>query len=121
MLTHAIREARQQAVQGVIFVGDCMEEDAERLYTLAGELRLLNVPLFLFHEGREPVAEKVFRHMARLSGGACCPFDAGSPGQLRDLLRAVAVYAAGGRKALQQFGREAGGDVLKLVQQLDKS
>ena len=120
VLRHAISEARKQSIQGLIFVGDCMEEDADQLYALAGELRLLNVPLFLFHEGRDAVAEQVFRHMADLSGGACCPFDVNSAGQLRDLLRAVAVYAAGGRKALQQFGQKTGADVLRLVHQLDR-
>jgi hypothetical protein len=120
VLQHAVTQARQQPVQGVIFVGDCMEEDADRLYRLAGELRLLNAPLFVFHEGHDAIAEKTFQHIAELSGGACCPFDINSPGQLRDLLRAVAVYAAGGRKALQQFGHAAGTDVLRLVHQLDR-
>ena len=47
-----------------------------------------------------PRAEKTFREIARLTKGAYCRFDAGSAAQLRELLSAVAVYAAGGRKAL---------------------
>ena len=43
---------------------------------------------------------KTFREIARLTKGAYCRFDAGSAAQLRELLSAVAVYAAGGRKAL---------------------
>jgi hypothetical protein len=32
----------------------------------------------------------------------------------------VAVYAAGGQKALEQFGRNRGGAVLKLSHQISK-
>jgi ABC-type sulfate transport system substrate-binding protein len=39
---------------------------------------------------------------------------------LKDLLSAVAVFAAGGRKALTEFGRRRGGSVLQLTQQLEK-
>ncbi len=49
------------------------------------------------------MAANVFRQMAKLSGGAWAPFDSASAGALRDLLRAVAVYAAGGRDALTRL------------------
>jgi hypothetical protein len=38
---------------------------------------------------------------------------------LRDLLSAVAVYAAGGRKALRDFSHERGEVVRQLTRQLD--
>jgi hypothetical protein len=44
--------------------------------------------------------EQVFRGIARLTHGAYCRFDAGAACQLAELLRAVAVYAAGGMTAL---------------------
>ena len=37
--------------------------------------------------------------------------------QLRELLSAVAVYAAGGRKALEDFGQRQGGAALRLTRQ----
>jgi len=120
VLQHALDETRKKKVNALVFVGDCMEEDPDLLARLAGELGLLAVPAFLFHEGMEPVAEKNFRHMARLSGGAYCRFDSGSAKQLRDLLGAVAVYAAGGRKALESHSQRKGGIVLQLTQQLGK-
>ena len=55
----------------------------------------------MFHEGGDPVAEKAFREIARLTGGAYARFDASAPGQLAGLLRAAATYAAGGRSALR--------------------
>ncbi|HET7594035.1 MAG TPA: VWA domain-containing protein, partial [Stellaceae bacterium] len=81
----------------------------------AGELGLLGVPLFIFHEGRDPGAARAFQQMARLSRGAYCPFDAGSAEQLRQLLGAVAAYAAGGPVALADYGERTGGAALLLA------
>ncbi len=72
----------------------------------------------MFHEGQDPLARMAFQQIARLSGGAYCPFDATSAQQLRDLLSAVAVYAAGGRKALADYGDRKGGVVRRLTHQV---
>jgi len=120
VLDHALAETRRKRVNALVLAGDCMEEDPDHLAGLAGELGLLGVPAFLFHEGYDPVAERSFRDIARLTGGAYCRFDAGSARELRDLLAAVAVYAAGGRKALEAHGRRKGGVVLQLTHQLGK-
>jgi hypothetical protein len=114
VLRHALRETAKKKVNAVVFVGDCMEEGADALCHLAGQLGLKGVPLFLFQEGGEPLAESTFRQMANLSVGAWCRFDPGSADQLRELLSAVAVYAAGGRKALGDFSKR-GGDAVKLL------
>ncbi len=119
VLSHAIKETGKRKVDAVVFVGDAMEEDIDRLCHLAGELGLLGVPVFLFHEGGDPVVRRAFEQIARLTGGAYCPFDAGSAQQLRDLLSAVAVYAAGGRQALLDFEGSHSG-TLRLTQQLDR-
>lgn len=103
VLKHARSETNRARVNALVYVGDCMEENVDDLAAIAGELGLLNMPVFLFQEGREPVAEAAFREIARLTGGAWCRFDAGSAAQLRELLSAVAVYAAGGRKALENY------------------
>ena len=84
-----------------------MEEDVDRLCARAGELALLGVPVFLFQEGGDETAGRAFREIARLTKGAFCRFDPGSARQLRDLLTAVAVYAAGGRKALLALSARA--------------
>ncbi len=116
VLRHALTCARQEKINALVFVGDCMEEDIDKLSQLAGELGLLSVPVFIFHEGGDTLAEATFKHLARLSGGAYCHFDAGSAEQLRELLKAVAIYAAGGRSALADFSR--GGS--RLIQQIQK-
>ncbi len=121
VLDHAIKQTRLAKVDALVFVGDCMEEDADALCHSAGELGLLGVPVFVFHEGGEPVARRTFEQVARLSRGAYCPFDADSARQLTDLLSAVAVYAAGGRRALEDYGRRGGSpDVLRLTAQIDR-
>ncbi len=120
VLRQAIEQTRQKKVQALVFVGDCMEEDLDRLCHLAGELGMLGVPAFLFHEGEEPVARRAFKEIARLTRGAYCAFDATSAGQLRDLLSAVAVYAAGGQKALRDFSENRSEVVRQLTRQLGK-
>lgn len=120
VLHQAIKQTKQKKVQALVFVGDCMEEDVDQVCQLAGELGMLGVPAFLFHEGAEPVAQRAFKQIARLTGGAYCSFDATSAGQLRDLLRAVAVYAAGGQSALQDFSKDRSEVVRKLTRQLGK-
>jgi hypothetical protein len=118
VLRHASAETKAKKVDALVFVGDCLEEDIDQLGQLAGELGLLGVPCFMFHEGRDEVAAKSFQQIARLSGGAFCRFDASSPKQLRDLLSAVAVYAAGGRRALADFSARHGGVAARLTHQV---
>lgn len=120
VLQHALAETRKRKVNAVVFVGDCMEEDVDELGQAAGQLGLRGVPVFVFHEGGDPLAGRAFQQIAHLSGGAYCRFDARSAQQLRDLLSAVAVFAAGGRAALEDFGQRKGGEVLKLSHQVRK-
>lgn len=116
VLSDARREAVANGIRAVIFVGDAMEEDADALCATAGELGLLKVPVFVFQEGHDGRAEQTFREIARLSGGAWCRFDPGAAAQLRDLLRAVAAYASGGRDALAKLSRSASGAAALLQQ-----
>jgi hypothetical protein len=115
LLDHVLAETRREKVHALIFVGDAVEEAPDPLCHLAGQLGMHGTPCFLFHEGDHPMVADVFRQMAKLSGGAYAPFDSASAGALRDLLRAVAVYAAGGRSAL---ARLAGGAAQRIAGQL---
>ena len=45
-------ESGKRKVNALVYVGDCMEENVDRLCARAGELALLGVPVFLFQEGR---------------------------------------------------------------------
>jgi len=117
VLAHARRETEKQKVQALVFVGDAMEESIDDLCAAAGALGLLGAPAFVFQEGHDQIAEQAFREIARLSNGAYCRFDVGSAHQLRELLRAVAAYAAGGLKALANLkGRSS--EAVKLIEQL---
>ena len=118
LLRHAIQQNGEQKLRGVIFIGDAMEENVDTLCQLAGKLGLLNVPLFIFQERQDPIARRAFVEMARLSGGAYCQFDAASAEQLKDLLKAVAIYAAGGLRALEDFSKKSHDSVKLLGQQL---
>jgi hypothetical protein len=119
VLEHVRKEGRRAKVNALVFVGDAMEEAIDHLCTLAGELGLLGVPAFMFQEGHDPVAERAFKEIARLSNGAWCRFDAGAAAQLRELLRAAAAYAAGGRLALADLSkREGGAGAVRLLGQM---
>jgi len=108
VLSDARNEAVSSGVRAIVFVGDAMEEPIDNLCARAGELGLLKVPAFMFQEGHDDTAEQAFREIARLTGGAWCRFDPGAAAQLRELLRAAAAYAAGGREALLRLSRTAG-------------
>jgi len=116
VLSEARREAVASGVRAVVFVGDAMEEAVDALCVKAGELGLLKVPVFMFQEGHDSTAEQAFREIARLTGGAWCRFDPGAAAQLRELLRAAAAYAAGGREALLRLSKTGSGAAQLLGQ-----
>jgi hypothetical protein len=118
VLSHAREESAKQKVQALVFVGDAMEEKVDDLCRAAGELGLIGVPAFMFQEGHDPVAENAYREIARLSRGAYCRFDIGAAHELGELLRAVAAYAAGGVKALNDLSAKRDAGARKLLAQL---
>jgi hypothetical protein len=120
VLLHAIAETKARKVDALVYVGDCMEEDVNVLTALAGELGLLGVPAFVFHEGDDPVARRAFREIARLTKGAYCPFDVRSARQLAELLGAVAVFAAGGAAALDKLAKGGGEAAGRLASQIGR-
>lgn len=115
VLSHTRNVSDRAKVQALVYVGDAMEEAIDDLAAMAGELGLRGIPAFVFQEGHDPIAEQAFREIARLTRGAYCRFDLSSAGELGELLRAAAVYAAGGVKALSSQ-RSAGAQ--KLLAQM---
>ena len=115
VLAHARRETQVLKVAALVFVGDAVEENPDSLSQDASELGRLGVPAFMFQEGSDRNVERVFRDIASLTHGACCRFDAGAARQLAELLRAVAVYAVGGKAALMAR-RDTG--AVELLEQL---
>ena len=107
----------KQKVGVLVFVGDALEEPIDSLAAKAGELGLLGLRVFIFQEGRDGPVERGFREIARLSGGAYARFDTNAAGELAQLLKAAAVYAAGGLKALEKRG---GSSARLLLAQCDK-
>lgn len=103
VLQHSLEQHRKEKVAALVFVGDAMEESADSLCELAGQMGLKHLPAFVFQEGNDNTTREVFKEIARLSGGAYAPFNLSSADELKSLLSAVAVYAAGGPKALVQM------------------
>lgn len=107
VLDHAARESARRPVAALAFVGDAVEEQVDMLAAQAGALALRGVRAFMFLEGRDAMAERGFREIARVTGGLVLPFDRSAPGEFADLLAAVATFAAGGRPALEFEGGSA--------------
>ena len=107
-----------QCVAALVYVGDAMEEAIDDLAAKAGELGLRGMPAFMFQEGHDAVAEQAFREIARLTRGAYCRFDLSAAHELSELLRAAAVYAAGGVKALADLSARRGAGAQKLLAQM---
>jgi hypothetical protein len=121
VLSHALSETHASKVNALVFVGDCVEENPASLEALAGQLGILNLPLFIFQEGKDANVGSIFSQLATLSGGAHCQFDQGSAKQLGLLLAAVAVYATGGKSALNSNLLSEDASVQRLLQQLNPS
>ena len=118
MLRYAGEQRRESRIDAVIFVGDCCEEDVDAVGHEAAQLGLLGLPVFVFQEGDDRAASRLFPQIAKLTRGAYCKFDRSSPDQLKRLLGAVAAYAAGGRSALLKYGKEQGGAAALLTNQM---
>lgn len=101
VLGHIKSEHSDAPVGAFVFIGDALEEKADDLARLAGELGLRGVKGFFFQEGGDTQVASCFKDLARLTGGAYAVFDTGAPGRLAGLLKAAAAYAAGGFAALE--------------------
>jgi hypothetical protein len=117
-LSHVRKETKSTKVNAVIYVGDAMEENIDHLCQIAGEIGLSGTPIFAFQEGDDLNAARAFKEMAKLSRGAYFKLNEQSASMLRDLLSAVAVYAAGGKAALENHAKSKGGHSGVLLSQL---
>jgi hypothetical protein len=115
VLAQAKRETAILKVSALVFVGDAFEEEEDEVFPVAHELARAGVPVFMFQEGDARPVEQVFREIATITGGAYCRFDSGSAAQLGQLLKAVAVFAVGGKAALEA-SKDAG--AIKLLSQM---
>ena len=113
---HALDEHRTQKIRALVFVGDALEENADELCYLAGKFGVFNIPIFMFQEGNSNAVMSTFKQVALLSGGAYAPFNSGSVKELQDLLSSVAVFVAGGHKALEKFEKSDRGRKILTLQ-----
>jgi len=118
LLRYAGEQRRESRIDALVFIGDCCEEDVDQVGHEAGQLGLLGLPVFVFQEGNDRTASRLFPQIAKLTRGAHCKFDRNSRDELKRLLGAVAAYAAGGRDALLKYGREKGGAAARLTHQI---
>jgi hypothetical protein len=116
VLAHVKSESARSGVNAVVYVGDAFEEHIDAVSQTAGEIGLLGVPVFMFQEGSDPVAQLAFKEIANLTRGAYFRLDSSSPAILAELLGAVAAYATGGRAALETRTKSGNASALLLKQ-----
>ena len=120
LLQHYLRAGSAATpVRALIFIGDALEEEAAPLLDLAAQCKIKGQPLFIFQEGNDQQVTQIFKQLAQLSGGAYARFDTNSADRLRELLGSVARFASGGRKALNQSGRDSDKLLLSQLSQSD--
>jgi hypothetical protein len=116
--------ARSLAVPGVrvvTYIGDVYEESPGRGRKLADDMGRRGIRLIVLHDVADWNARRdaeLFFDLASRTGGCVLPFDAQSPGRLRDLLAAIAVFAVGGARLLHERRRDLPGAVV-LLQHLE--
>ena len=118
VLDLALTETRQQPINAVVIISDAMEENIDALCNKAGQLGILNTPLFMFQEGTDPDVSRAYRQLAHLSNGAYCSFNESSARELEELLSVVAHYASGGKASLKELSHVQSAPAKALLQQL---
>jgi hypothetical protein len=103
VLQHVLGESKEHTIRALVYVGDCCEESGEELFGLAEQLKRRTIPIFVFQEGTDSVAEPIFRRLAQITDGIYASFDTGSAEQLRKLLAGAADYAAGRHKSISDL------------------
>jgi hypothetical protein len=97
ILRLAIREHETAGpIQAVIFIGDAFEELEDEVAGLASELGHHKLPAFVFQEGNDPAAERIFKLIAERSGGKYFRFNLKDTAGLATQLGAVATFAVTG-------------------------
>ena len=116
VLGHIGKEAKASSMlKAAVYIGDMCEEPMAELASLAGQLGLRQLPVFVFQEGHDLYAKQVFNTIATRSGGAHMPFDPGSARQLADLLKTVAIYATQGIDAARKLNSTIGKQLLTQI------
>jgi hypothetical protein len=74
-------------LQGLVFIGDAMEENLDVLAGLADQLGAAGCPCHFYQEGNDPLVTKAFRLLALRSGGRYAAFNARVPESVERLSR----------------------------------
>ena len=116
VLEHALAETSQARIRAVVFIGDACEEPVDKVADRRRPLSTLpKRRCSCSRKARTPDASRVFRQVARLTGGAHSPFAPGRAADLRALLKAVAHFAASGRRGVERLDHPAAARLLRQL------
>ncbi len=117
-LVHALYELKKTKINAIVFIGDCMEENPDIILNNVGKIGLKGVPMFIFQEGNNPEANFVFGEMARITNGFHTIFNSSSSSTLKNLLKAIAIFVAGGKEGLRKNIKIAPNEIKLLLTKL---
>tara|TARA_B100001559_G_C16382644_1_gene567333 strand:+ start:112 stop:819 length:708 start_codon:yes stop_codon:yes gene_type:complete len=101
-LEYSLEESNKSNINAIIFIGDCVEENYDLILNTTGKISLKGIPIFIFQEGSDPNVKFVFSEIARITNGIYSVFDSSSSKTLKNLLKAIAIFAAGGKDGLRK-------------------
>ena len=103
----------------ICYIGDCYEENLESAKKIALSLKLNGTKLFIFQDKTEFEEEKAtlaFNTLVDICGGAVLDFNQNAVKEIEELLTAVTLFSAGGKRLLQEQKKLPGAS--KLLEKL---
>jgi len=110
ILEQALRETRQGPVQAVVIIGDHFHGELDDAVAIAKQLHAAGTRLFLFQQGCSGPAERAFRILAEVTGGAYFPLNPHIERvaeRLPGMLKAITHFVIGGMAALKARDNES--------------
>ena len=110
ILEHALQEARDEAIQAIVIIGDRFHGELANVIACAKQLRALGTRLFVFQQGIGADTECAFKRLTEATDGAFFQFNPHVERiaqRLPRVLEAIAHYAIGGLPALEAQDNEA--------------
>jgi hypothetical protein len=108
---------------GVVFIGDCCEDDPGEVIRAADELGKKAIPVYVFHEiaFNHPAvlnATWIFQAVAERSGGVYTQFGENSGAALREMLSSVAAFSLAGAEGVRKLALPVSPEAQQLQRRL---
>lgn len=107
--------SRIEDIGAIVYIGDCYEESLSSGTEICKKLRINGCKLFIFQDktdGENIQATHAFGAMVDVCGGALLDFNQQAIKEAEQLLTAITLYSAGGKKLLEEKKKLPGAKLL---------